>query len=152
MRLRIDEFGVELSGDEEANEGPFHKRAANDIRLMVGKPRCELNCQSTGGAWPEAERFKIEPQIPVVPGLEFKVTTPNLQQARQVRRQTHVAFHPPYTKADLQYSKHLRTSATVSWPLYSYSMLAGMGYFFSRSRCNTSLIFVSPSPKGRLSP
>ena len=48
----------------------------------------------------------------------------------------------------LQYCRQRFTSTTASCPLYSYSILAGIGYFFSFNNSSTCLIGVSPSPNG----
>ena len=56
------------------------------------------------------------------------------------------------SSAPLQNSKHRFISVTVSAPLYSYSMFAGIGHLLARSKASTGLIGVSPSPKGRLAP
>src|SRR5215467_7415162 len=53
-----------------------------------------------------------------------------------------------YARAALQYSKHFLTSATVSAPLYSYSIFAGRRYFLFAKSCSTGLMGVSPWPNG----
>src|ERR1019366_7394713 len=59
----------------------------------------------------------------------------------------------PHAKAALAYSKHFFTSAVeLSLPRYSYSINAGMGYFFSFSSVSTGLMGVSPSPQIVFSP
>ena len=55
-------------------------------------------------------------------------------------------------RAALMNSWHFLTSAIGSSPRYWYSMFTGMSYLFFFTSCSTSLIGVSPSPQGTLSP
>ena len=63
-----------------------------------------------------------------------------------------VAVPAIYASAALMNSWHFLTSAIGSSPRYSYSMFTGMSYLFFFTSCSTSLIGVSPSPQGTLSP
>src|SRR5579884_266090 len=72
----------------------------------------------------------------------------------ECRKKKTKSYARPHASASLQYCTHFFISSIVSipgWP-YSYSILAGIGYFASFRSSNTGLIGVWPSPHGLFGP
>ena len=84
LALGVDEFDIELSSHQKAHEGPFNERAADDLGLVRRQPFGYLSCQRADEARPPEKRLELEPEIPVVTGLEFEVSALPPQKPCQV--------------------------------------------------------------------
>src|SRR5262249_28556243 len=81
--LRVVELHVQLGGDHLCQEGTADQRAADGLDGEVAQPQRQRPCEAPQACRSQEQRVEVEPQSPVVAGLQTEVPLASGEQGEE---------------------------------------------------------------------